>query len=61
MIFCESPNNNRAKNSDWFFELYLRQQTLPKLITETKSNQLVLRWETPNNMPFPMPVEVKIA
>jgi aminopeptidase N len=45
----------------WFFEVYLRQPALPKLITETKANQLSLRWETPNNLPFPMPVEVKIG
>jgi hypothetical protein len=46
---------------DWFFELYLRQPALPKLRVETKPTQLLLRWETPNNMPFPLPVEVKIA
>lgn len=40
---------------DWFFELYLRQPKLPKLIQEGR----YLRWETPNNMPFPMPVEVE--
>jgi aminopeptidase N len=50
-----------GKKLDWFFELYLRQPKLPKLITETKGNQLALRWETPTNMPFPMPVEVKIG
>lgn len=50
-----------GKQLDWFFELYLRQPAIPKLITETKANQLILRWETPNNLPFPMPVEVKIG
>lgn len=43
---------------DWFFELYLRQPKLPTLITETAGNTLKLRWETPNNMPFPMPINV---
>ncbi len=46
---------------DWFFELYLRQPKLPKLITETSGNTLSLRWETPNNMPFPMPLDVEIG
>ena len=45
---------------DWFFELYLRQPKLPKLITETNGNVLTLRWATPNNMPFPMPVDVVV-
>lgn len=46
---------------DWFFELYLRQPALPRLISEQVGNQLSLRWETPNNLPFPMPVEVQIG
>jgi len=46
---------------DWFFEVYLRQPKLPKLIAETKPNELVLRWDVPNSLPFPLPVEVRIA
>lgn len=43
---------------DWFFELYLRQPKLPKLATETRGSVLNLRWETPDDLPFPMPVDV---
>lgn len=59
--FLRIAEKESGKKLDWFFELYLRQPKLPTLITEVKGNQLELRWETPNNMPFPMPVEVKIA
>ena len=45
---------------DWFFELYLRQPKLPKLVTETNGNTMTLRWETPNDMPFPMPIDVEV-
>ena len=55
---------------DWLFELYLRQPKLPKLVTsilelprEPKSKPLKvlqMAWDTPENMPFPMPVEVEI-
>jgi aminopeptidase N len=45
---------------DWFFEIYLRQPKLPKLIGETSNGMLNLSWETPGNMPFPMPVDVEI-
>lgn len=41
---------------DWFFEIYLRQPKLPKLIVEGSN----LRWETPNNLPFPMPIDVQV-
>ena len=45
----------------WFFDVYLRQPELPRLVTETKGNTLALRWEVPGNLPFPMPVEVQVG
>jgi aminopeptidase N len=59
--FMQIAKKQSGKKLGWFFELYLRQPALPKLVTETQPNQLVLRWETPHNLPFPMPVEVKIG
>jgi len=59
--FLKIAEQQSGKKLDWFFELYLRQPHLPKLVSEAKGNQLNLRWETPNNLPFPMPVEVKIG
>jgi len=44
----------------WFFELYLRQPELPVLVEERKGTTLELSWETPNDMPFPMPVEISV-
>jgi hypothetical protein len=31
------------------------------LVSERKGDQLELRWETPEELPFPMPVEVKVG
>ena len=50
---------------DWFFELYLRQPKLPKLIGTSVSDcstncTLGLQWETPNDMRFPMPIDVVV-
>ena len=45
---------------DWFFEMYLRQPKLPKLLTETTGGKLNLRWETPDGMSFPMPIDVVV-
>jgi aminopeptidase N len=58
--FLRIAEQQSGKKLDWFFELYLRQPTLPILNAKVKQNQLLLNWETPNNMSFPMPVEVKI-
>ena len=51
---------------DWFFELYLRQPKLPKLIYEQVENNqggmsVNFKWETPNNLPFEMPIEFKVG
>lgn len=54
---------------DWLFEMYLRQPKLPKLAVTlnssfeaggTTSSVANLSWETPNNMPFPMPIDVVV-
>ncbi len=53
---------------DWFFEVYLRQPKLPKLINEMVSDNrkggngwiVNLKWEIPNDLPFPMPVDVVV-
>ncbi|MEP7148351.1 MAG: M1 family metallopeptidase [Acidobacteriota bacterium] len=55
---------------DWFFELYLRQPKLPELrtgigdLTEGPNTApkkvMLLRWITPNDMPFPMPIDVVV-
>ena len=49
-----------GRDLHWFWELYLRQPKLPKLVSEIAGDELHLTWETPNDMPFPMPIEVRI-
>jgi aminopeptidase N len=58
--FLKIEQEESKMKLDWFFELYLRQPKLPKLITETAGNTTTFRWETPNNMPFPMPIDVVV-
>jgi len=42
----------------WFFDSYLRQATLPELVTTRRGDRLALAWKNP--IAFPMPVEVQI-
>lgn len=50
-----------GKKLDWFFEVYLRHATLPKLNYKYEANRAILWWETENNLPFDLPVEVKLG
>jgi aminopeptidase N len=59
--FVKIAEQQSGKKLGWFFEIYVRQPALPKLTAKTNGNQLTLRWQTPNNLPFPMPVEVQIG
>lgn len=58
--FLTIAEEDSGMKLDWLFEMYLRQPKLPKLVTVLRKTQLFLRWETPNNLPFPMPVDVVI-
>ncbi len=50
-----------GKKLDWFFNLYLRQPALPKLLYSKSGVVLTLQWVTPNNLPFPCPVDVRVG
>ena len=50
-----------GKDYGWFFDVYLKQAELPRLIRTRKGDQLTLAWQTPENLPFPMPIEVKVG
>jgi aminopeptidase N len=45
----------------WFFEVYLRQPHLPRLVVEPTTGGVALRWEVPIGEAFPLPVEVEIG
>ncbi|MBK8979158.1 MAG: M1 family metallopeptidase [Planctomycetes bacterium] len=45
----------------WFFEVYLRRGPLPVLHAEADAGVLTLRWSAPDDLPFPMPVPVRIG
>ena len=59
--FKEIVEGITDRDLDWFFEVYLRQAELPKLVQEKKGGKLHLRWEVPGDLPFPMPVQVVIG
>ena len=46
----------------WFFEVYLRRPSLPRLLSSQSAGQLHLQWVIPGYQgPFPMPVPVGIG
>lgn len=58
--FMATVNQVTGKDYDWFFNIYLYRAGLPKLVESRVGGLLKLRWETPDNLPFPMPVDIRI-
>lgn len=49
-----------GQDLNWLFEVYLRQPKLPVLHAGRNGMLVTLRWEVPEDLEFPMPIEVKI-
>jgi aminopeptidase N len=49
----------------WLFEAYLRVADIPELLVEIEGGEedrtMDLRWRVPGELPFPMPVPVRLA
>lgn len=53
-------NQVTGKDYRWFFDVYLYRAALPELIAERDGGMLKLRWKVRDDLPFPMPVEVRV-
>jgi aminopeptidase N len=58
--FIALVNQEAQRNLGWFFDVYLRQASLPRLVTGRAGQTLYLQWRTPKGLPFPMPVDVLV-
>ncbi|SHG13698.1 Peptidase family M1 [Marisediminitalea aggregata] len=58
--FIEIVNRRTGKDLSWFFDVYLYQPKLPKLVETRTEDSVTFRWNTPQNLPFPMPLEVSV-
>jgi aminopeptidase N len=58
--FLKIVNDVSGKDLKWFFDVYLYRAALPNLVATRDGGKLKVRWEVPDNLPFPMPVDVRI-
>lgn len=59
--FVTIASKQAGQDLSWFFEVYVRQAAAPVLKSTIENGTLTLRWETPNNLPFPMPINVQVG
>ncbi|BBO28931.1 peptidase M1 [Alteromonas sp. I4] len=58
--FIEIVNRRTGKDLSWFFDVYLYQPKLPKLVETRTEDSVTFSWNTPQNLPFPMPLQVSV-
>jgi aminopeptidase N len=58
--FLQIVNRVTGKDYKWFFDVYFYQAALPKVVTTRENGMLEVRWEVPGNLPFPMPLDVRV-
>jgi len=49
-----------GRDLDWFFDAYLYQAALPDLVATRDGATLRLEWQTPSDLAFEMPVDVRV-
>ena len=59
--FIDIVKRVSGRDLAWFFQVYLYQKDLPELQARREGDQLLLHWKTSGDLPFPMPVEVRVG
>jgi len=58
--FATIASDISGQDMSWFFEVYVRNGPLPELDMQQDGSDVVLTWQTENDLPFDMPVPVRI-
>ena len=58
--FLKIVNEVTGKDYKWFFDVYFYRAPLPKAVVTRENGMLTVRWQAPDNLPFPMPLDVRV-
>jgi aminopeptidase N len=58
--FISIVNKLTGEDYTWLFDVYLKQAALPELKQTRTQEKIVLKWQTPDNLAFPMPIAISI-
>jgi aminopeptidase N len=58
--YLEIVNQVSGRDLKWFFDVYLYRAALPRIVSTRAGGTLKVRWEVPDGLPFPMPLDVRV-
>ena len=59
--FARLAGEHAGQDLAWFFEVYARRASLPRLEARRQGNEVTLRWKVEGDLPFPLPVPVQVG
>jgi aminopeptidase N len=59
--FIGIVNTVTGEDLSWFFDVYLYRAALPELEQTAGGGKVTVSWKTPDDLPFPMPLEVLVG
>ena len=58
--FIDIVNSATGQDLTWFFDIYVFNAALPELKVKRDNTSMTFNWKTINNLPFPMPLELRV-
>lgn len=58
--FMRIASDEAGMDLSWFFEVYARRGPLPVLVDSENGSDLLLEWQTVDELPFPMPIPARV-
>ncbi|MDT0595320.1 M1 family metallopeptidase [Glaciecola petra] len=58
--FLKIVNRVTGQDYTWFFDVYLYQASLPKVVKEQSEGRVLLSWQIENDKYFPMPLDISL-
>ena len=58
--FLKIVNDVTGRDYQWFFDVYLYRAALPKVVVTRENEMIKVRWQVPDNLPFPMPLDLRV-
>ncbi|MCM8730345.1 M1 family metallopeptidase [Hephaestia sp. GCM10023244] len=59
--FIRIVNQVTGKDYRWLFDVYIYDAALPRLVQTRTGDSVTFTWQTPEDKPFPMPLEVRVG
>ncbi len=59
--YLKIVNDVTGRDYRWFFDVYLYRAALPRVVMTRDGGTVRVRWQVPDDLPFPMPLDLRVG